>query len=1522
MRRHSTRLSQAHDDPDEGDDGLTRTADRDYPEFGTILDDRPDPGGVITVIGARRTANAYGTDEDDRDGQFNGEPGDTGVYWSEPGQQQWTQQNEPQEPAPPPPWAMSPMMARLAELEEAQGLFGMSHHATDINGTHVDDHGDAPQHGTVPRAQNPDSYDGRSTEGDGDPRWSAASDEEKRENNGAAIGMYPEGISAGGGPGISVGPFVARVPWTPKERGNLHTWQENPPGATWGDFVPSSEFPFLRPGESQHGPDDEADLRAEGAWEPYEDRAYDPGGEDEHEGPPNLEDAGEYRPGDWTDVADSTDHSEDVGGWVHHTLSSLREAASDAEDRYWQSHLSEQHGWSAGQFERARMRGENLSDMHAAGHSAGLARHPPHAISSEQRIRSQRDLEREETLGNMFGPDISSAPGKDKPEGYGLAHPARGGYAGGDPAGVVERSREMPRPTSAEQWEERDPARFRRWMSSLTVHAHDDPGDSLDDDAVRTGLDTGLPQASDWSGEDGSLDDGPDPGDGSGIDEHPEQWPAAGAAVNETSRAMTQGRYDGKARRGGGEHLAAFVAASGSPAFRFEFTAAWQDVLAKAKRIRAEGHVRITHASAGMVIGEVRGDHDTYETGIQRPVGHSQSIQHWACGCPWASFNQDKAYSARYAARAASRYAGRPCSHVMALQFEAQSRGMFGRQVSSDEGLPSWSPSTVVVKSMPPWEGEPHAGRWREEWRAPVASLHAGTDGEERAGTVTGAPCHRAAAALLRSGTAPEEVDALCLLAGLGPVSADVARSGALLARHLTVAHGLPEARVAEQCQDVPGALGWHDLLHEARAAVAVPHRHDEPGEPGAPLYQVEGGLRVACMGNSIAANGNGEVGGDSGLSFLGWASELSGGGIRHAGSFSVGGASSSQILASQLGPVIASRPDACVIGPWAVNNPVLGVSFERTAADVGHAVEALRSAGITPLLSLEPPAGDPERSAFVRQYNEWARRYAARAGVPVADFFTPLSNGGGAWADGYNLGGDGLHPNSDGARVMGRVIAGLLSSRKTAMQFTADGANGPWGSDNTVSHPPQKPYGATSPIDKDMDPASYGPLAGPDPENWGRIDAGDVFQMPIGNTAAVRPMPGDLHWPDQSQDEQGTFSYQDRAATAGPSTAMTPRDPNGIRMEEALNVRPGDESASRADLEAHVGSDHPSFFAGDVYQPTRMDAGDLRGLHWRAHQLEDEEAEGSGRYRPRNGPIDPVFGSIGELHDEPEAALPSTTGDDLEATAAADGTIGGGNAGTGDGQAPADVAGLGEFGAAHRTENRQPADHPGCAGAQTVWLTRSSEPRCSGCGHRVIDPESGHVPEQTRDMGPAQWVKEIPSREMAKRATPMGDQSVAEGLSGGAQEPSMTGQQPGMGSMDEPLMPDDQSIQTIGGQQWSGGGADSDETAVEPGQPQGGIDDIVASFQRSAASRSYAGDGSAAAGAGDIAGAARAYLAKTAEVLPQAEADELIREGRGQRARNLGLLNLEGTHYEDEDSELERKGLSVDDHEDDVIFA
>lgn len=116
--------------------------------------------------------------------------------------------------------------------------------------------------------------------------------------------------------------------------------------------------------------------------------------------------------------------------------------------------------------------------------------------------------------------------------------------------------------------------------------------------------------------------------------------------------------------------------------FAFHITAAWRDVRNKAKRIRSEGGVHITTSQNGYLIAQVRGDHGTYESVIVRAPG-TQKVAQWDCGCTWAKYHWG-------APDDYSRFAGRMCSHVLALNFEAQARGMFGRQVDEDAGAPVW----------------------------------------------------------------------------------------------------------------------------------------------------------------------------------------------------------------------------------------------------------------------------------------------------------------------------------------------------------------------------------------------------------------------------------------------------------------------------------------------------------------------------------------------------------------------------------------------------------------------------------------------------------------------------------------------------------------------------------------------------------------------------------------------------------------------------------------------------------------
>lgn len=138
------------------------------------------------------------------------------------------------------------------------------------------------------------------------------------------------------------------------------------------------------------------------------------------------------------------------------------------------------------------------------------------------------------------------------------------------------------------------------------------------------------------------------------------------------------------------DHYALVSEAASDADFRFEFTASWSDVRAKAKRIRAEGGIRIVSANGAGVVAEVQGDHHIYETGLQYVPG-KRSVATWQCGCKWAAYAWGR--SPQY-----KRFEGRMCSHALAVQYEAQSRGMFGRDVKEDSHrMPGQHQRTPVV---------------------------------------------------------------------------------------------------------------------------------------------------------------------------------------------------------------------------------------------------------------------------------------------------------------------------------------------------------------------------------------------------------------------------------------------------------------------------------------------------------------------------------------------------------------------------------------------------------------------------------------------------------------------------------------------------------------------------------------------------------------------------------------------------------------------------------------------------------
>jgi 2'-5' RNA ligase len=133
--------------------------------------------------------------------------------------------------------------------------------------------------------------------------------------------------------------------------------------------------------------------------------------------------------------------------------------------------------------------------------------------------------------------------------------------------------------------------------------------------------------------------------------------------------------------------------------FRFHFTATWTSVREKAKRIRSEGGVNIVASPdprSPYIVANVKGDHGTYECTIMRAPGR-KTVAMWECGCDWSKYAWGR--SGRW-----KRLEGRPCSHVVALIYEAQSQEMFGGDISVGPTPPHWGPVVQPDNTKAPYK--------------------------------------------------------------------------------------------------------------------------------------------------------------------------------------------------------------------------------------------------------------------------------------------------------------------------------------------------------------------------------------------------------------------------------------------------------------------------------------------------------------------------------------------------------------------------------------------------------------------------------------------------------------------------------------------------------------------------------------------------------------------------------------------------------------------------------------------------
>lgn len=113
--------------------------------------------------------------------------------------------------------------------------------------------------------------------------------------------------------------------------------------------------------------------------------------------------------------------------------------------------------------------------------------------------------------------------------------------------------------------------------------------------------------------------------------------------------------------RGHGIHQAQFTFDQEE---EFVKTAHWTDLMAKAKRLIQNGQVRIDRNGYDRIVGQVQGDHGTYQTEVWRDDPNSRAITMWNCDCPWDQFAWQRT-------RQWKKYEGRPCAHTLALYWKS-----------------------------------------------------------------------------------------------------------------------------------------------------------------------------------------------------------------------------------------------------------------------------------------------------------------------------------------------------------------------------------------------------------------------------------------------------------------------------------------------------------------------------------------------------------------------------------------------------------------------------------------------------------------------------------------------------------------------------------------------------------------------------------------------------------------------------------------------------------------------------------
>lgn len=122
--------------------------------------------------------------------------------------------------------------------------------------------------------------------------------------------------------------------------------------------------------------------------------------------------------------------------------------------------------------------------------------------------------------------------------------------------------------------------------------------------------------------------------------------------------------------------------------------AAWNDVMAKAKRLIQSGNVTILRNGQNNIVGHVVGDHGEYQSEISREDPNSQVITQWQCECPWDQFAFQRT-------RKWKKYEARPCAHVLATYWAARRMPLDDAQPEAQGQGQLFAPGPMVGTPSP-----------------------------------------------------------------------------------------------------------------------------------------------------------------------------------------------------------------------------------------------------------------------------------------------------------------------------------------------------------------------------------------------------------------------------------------------------------------------------------------------------------------------------------------------------------------------------------------------------------------------------------------------------------------------------------------------------------------------------------------------------------------------------------------------------------------------------------------------------